>query len=79
MHNRNDLTEGLGRILADHAGYYLIGYEPEGETFPTASGSVPFHKVKVEVKRRGLRVRSRKGFYGVPDEMIAKAAPPPAN
>lgn len=79
VYNRNDMGEGLGRILADHAGYYLIGYEPEAVTFSASPGNVPFHKVKVEVKRRGLKVRSRKGFYGVPDEMIAKAAPPPSS
>jgi len=32
--------------------------------------------VKVEVKRPGLKVRSRKGFYGVTDEFLAQASPP---
>jgi len=79
VRNQNDLTGGFERILADHAGYYLIGYEPDSATFSTLPGRVRFHEVKVEVKRRGLTVRSRKGFYGVPDEVVAKAAPPLTN
>jgi VWFA-related protein len=72
--DHNDLAGGLGRILADHSGYYLIGYEPGRETF-AGSGRPRFHKVRVEVKRRGVDVRSRKGFYGVTDEVVAQAAP----
>jgi hypothetical protein len=28
------------------------------------------------VKRDGVKVRSRKGFYGVTDEFVAQASPP---
>jgi VWFA-related protein len=73
--NSNDLAGGLGRIVADHSGYYLIGYEPEPSTFQSAPGRPRFHEVKIQVKRRGLKVRSRKGFYGVTDEEVAQAAP----
>lgn len=34
------------------------------------------HSLKVKVRRSGLRVRTRAGFYGVTDETVAKAAPP---
>ena len=72
----NDLTGGLARIVDDLSGYYLIGYVPEHATFELRPGPPRFHSVKVEVKRSGLKVRSRKGFYGVTDELIAQAAPP---
>jgi VWFA-related protein len=74
--SNNDLANGLDRIIADHSAYYLIGYVPDAATFRSTSGPPPFHNVRVEVKRPGLRVRSRKGFYGVTDEVVAQTAPP---
>jgi len=74
--SQNDLSAGLKRIVDDLSGYYLIGYVPEQVTFEARPGPAPFHSVKVEVKRPGLKVRSRKGFYGVTDEFVAQASPP---
>jgi VWFA-related protein len=74
--SQNDLAGGLKRIVDDLSGYYLIGYVPEQVTFEARPGPAPFHSVKVEVKRPGLKVRSRKGFYGVTDEFLAQASPP---
>jgi VWFA-related protein len=63
----NDLTGGFRRVLDDQQGYYLIGYQPEAGTFDTdASGR--FRKVKVRVTRKGVKVRTRAGFYGVRTE-----------
>jgi VWFA-related protein len=75
--NRNDLVGGLGEILNDQRGYYLIGYEPSAATFDKDSGKPRFHKVKVGVSRPGLKVRSRAGFYGISDAEVAKKAPAP--
>jgi VWFA-related protein len=66
---------GLARILADQSGYYLVGYEPDAHTFARIGGAAPFHDVAVKVRRKGLSVRSRQGFYGVTDETIAESAP----
>ena len=74
--SQNDLSGGLKRIVDDLSGYYLIGYVPEQATFEARPGPPRFHEVKVEVKRGGLKVRSRKGFYGVTDEFVAQASPP---
>jgi len=63
VRNSNDIPRALGRIMEDLKGYYLIGYRPRGETFDRR-----FHRISVRVKRPGLRVRSRRGFYGLPDE-----------
>jgi VWFA-related protein len=70
----NDPGRGLDRVLADLEGYYLIGYTPPASFFETAGGRPRFHKIKVSVRRPGLRVRSRAGFYGVPDAAAAETA-----
>jgi VWFA-related protein len=65
--NSNDMNRGIRRVLEDQNGYYLLGYIPDESTFKPVAGRRPFHKVTVKVKRAGLRVRSRTGFFGVPD------------
>lgn len=74
IRNRNDLGAGVVRALEDQQGYYLLGYVPGRSTFES---STRFHRLTVRVKRPGLRVRSRKGFFGRPD--TAGAAQTPAN
>ncbi len=64
--NNNDIALGIRRVL-DQRGYYLIGYRPEESTFSTA-GRKNFHRLEVRVKRSGLTVRTRSGFYGVNTE-----------
>ena len=64
VRNSNDIRGGLVRIMEDLKGYYLIGYRPRGETFDRR-----FHRISLRVKGRpGLRVRTRRGFYGMPEE-----------
>lgn len=67
----NDPGRGLDRVLADQEGYYLIGYTPPASFFETPFGRPRFHKIQVSVRRPGLHVRSRAGFYGVPDVAAA--------
>jgi VWFA-related protein len=64
--NSNDLVGGFERILADQRGYYLIGYQPEAGTVDDTATA--FRKVKIKVKRKGLSVRTRSGFYGIATE-----------
>ncbi len=61
--NSNDLALGFRRIMADQRGYYLIGYQPEAGTL-TFKSDQQFRKLKIKVKPKGLRVRTRAGFYG---------------
>jgi VWFA-related protein len=69
VHNTNDLTNGVRRVVNDQKGYYLIGYRPQEETF-----NHRFHKIKARLKgRSGLTLRTRSGFYGVTEE---EARPP---
>ena len=73
IHDTNDISRGLGEVLADQQGYYLLGYSPDSGTFDQKTGK-KFHSVKVRLKRPGLQVRTRNGFFGVPDQ--AKEAEP---
>ncbi len=73
IHDNNDLAAGIKKVLDDQRGYYLIGYRPDDSTFD-ASGHRTFHRLIVKVKRPGLKVRARTGFFGVTDEEI-RAAP----
>src|SRR6266404_2206816 len=61
--NNNDIALGIRRVL-DQKGYYLIGYRPDESTFDPVKGRRTFHKIEVRVKRPGLFVRTRSGFYG---------------
>jgi hypothetical protein len=67
IHDTNDIGKGLAEIMSDQSGYYLIGYTPDSATFDEKSGRRKFHKIKINVLRPGLRVRTRNGFMGVPD------------
>ena len=68
VRNSNDLAGGVRRVLEDQRGFYLIGYRPDAETFDPARGRGRFNKIEVKVKRAGLRVRTRAGFYGFTEE-----------
>jgi len=49
-------TEAFGRTVEDTRSYYWIGFTPNWE------GDDANHRVEVEVKRPGLRLRSRESF-----------------
>jgi VWFA-related protein len=65
----NDMAGAVSAIVADLSGYYLIGYAPDTGTF----GDRSFHRFEVKVKRPGLKVRTRKGFYAVTDDQVSAA------
>lgn len=67
--NKNDLNQGIARVLADQS-YYLIAYEPDSETFDPKKRQ--FNEIKISVNRKDAEdVRYRSGFFGVSDERIA--------
>jgi VWFA-related protein len=70
----NDLSRGIKRVLDDQNGYYLIGYVPAESTFNRLTERMPFHRITVKVKRPGLTVRTRGGFFGIANEE-ARPAP----
>jgi VWFA-related protein len=70
--NRNDLAAGMRQIIRDSSAYYLVGYN--SKKAPTDGR---FHEIKVRVKRSGVDVRHRKGYWALtPDETARAIAPP---
>lgn len=67
--NNNDLSGGIRRILDDQS-YYLVGYEPDTDTFDPKLRR--FNRLDVRVNRPGAKVRYRSGFFGVSDENVRK-------
>lgn len=74
IRNTNDLVGGMERVLNDQQGYYLIGFRPTEDVFQPSQGKTRFNKFEVKLKRAGLSVRTRAGFYGFA-EGTKKAAP----
>ncbi len=78
VHDKDDLTRGMHSVMDDLKGYYLIGYKPPANAFKKADKGGAYHRIMVRVKGRGLHVRSRMGFYGIPDEEAQPVQPSPA-
>lgn len=68
----NDFAGGFKRIVEDNSAYYVLGYHP---TDLKQDGK--FHEISVKVKRPGVQVRARKGYYTT--KPSTKAAPAPVD
>ena len=55
-------------MMDDLSGYYLIGYKPGANTFMENKAGHVYHQIEVKVKGHGLHVRTRPGFFGIPDQ-----------
>ncbi|MDT5271125.1 MAG: hypothetical protein QOH49_3311 [Acidobacteriota bacterium] len=64
IRNTNDLAGGMERILDDQKGFYLIGFRPSEDVFQPLQGKTRFNKFEVKLRRSGLSIRTRAGFYG---------------
>lgn len=53
-------------MLDDQKGYYLVGYQPDAETFDPAK--LRYNNLTVRVNRPEMIVRYRSGFFGVNDK-----------
>jgi VWFA-related protein len=60
VHDTNDLSGALRRISSDLRSYYMLGYTPTNDTFDGR-----FRKIAVKVRRRGVDVRARSGYFAV--------------
>ncbi len=67
--NRNDIAVGMKQITRDASAYYLIGYNST-QTAPDGK----FHPITVKVKRPGVQVRSRKGYWALTKEEAVRSA-----
>ena len=59
--NTNDLRGAMRRAIDDSRVSYVLGYYPTNTKWDGG-----FRQIKVEVKRRGVEVRHRKGYLAVP-------------
>ena len=69
--NRNDLIAGMKQIVRDSSAYYLIGYS---STQAPTDGK--FHEIKVRVKRPGVQVRARRGYWAMTADDATRAVTP---
>jgi VWFA-related protein len=69
IYNTNDFSNGLGKMLAETSAYYVIGYTP---TRTEDDGK--FHKINVRVRRPGVRVLARQGYWAPSTKEIEAAA-----
>ena len=58
----NNLRTGFDRVETDLRNYYLVGYTPTNDTFDGR-----FRTIEVKVKRPGVTVAARKGYFAVRD------------
>jgi VWFA-related protein len=70
LRNTNDLALGLERIADESSIYYRLGYQPE------KAPDGQWRKLKVEVRRRKVEVRARRGYYASPPPVVAAPAAP---
>ncbi len=64
--NTNDLGKSLRETLDSQNGYYIVSYQPDTNTFDP--GKRRFNELSVKVKRSGVNVSYRSGFFNVAEE-----------
>jgi hypothetical protein len=60
--NTNNLRQGFDRIESDLRNYYLVGYMPGNDAYDGH-----FRTIEVKLKRPGLTIAARKGYFAVRD------------
>jgi hypothetical protein len=67
----NDFTSGFRRIVEDNTSYYVLGYHQA-----EAKRDGKFHEITVRLKRPGLEVRARRGYYALKETAPAPPVDP---
>jgi VWFA-related protein len=70
--NRNNPGPELQQMIMDSSAYYLLAY-----TTSEAPRDGKFHEIQVTVKRPGVQVRARKGYWAYTEEEAERALAPP--
>ena len=65
----NDFTRPLQGVMADASAYYLLGYES-----PATAADGKFRKIDVDVRRGGVRVIARTGYWAPRPEDLRTSA-----
>lgn len=68
--NTNDISDGLGRIDDEIRSRYTLAYR---STDPDFDGR--FRKVKIEVRRPGVNVVARPGYFAIPPTQVVPFSP----
>jgi hypothetical protein len=69
--NTNDLASGVRRIVNDVSAYYLLGYYSTNQKLDGA-----YRRIQVRMKRPGVNVKARRGYFAPNAEaMNARATP----
>ncbi|HVJ28368.1 MAG TPA: VWA domain-containing protein [Vicinamibacterales bacterium] len=63
FYNTNDLGSAINGAVKDSDLTYVLGYYPENQKWDDR-----FRQIKVKVKRGGLEVRHRSGYFAVPPD-----------
>lgn len=64
----NDIDELLGRARKLWASYYALAFVPER---PEDNSGPAYHKIKVNVDRKGVRILARRGYVSRPEALIS--------
>jgi len=64
FYNTNDLAHAITRAADDSSSYYLLGYYVKSN-----EGKPGWRKISVKVRRGGVSVRARSGYYATADHM----------
>ncbi len=65
----NDFSRPLQGVMADASDYYLLGYES-----PATAADGKFRKIDVDVRRSGVRVIARNGYWAPRPEDLRSSA-----
>jgi hypothetical protein len=68
FYNRNDLDVAIHKSIEDGSTYYTLAYYPENKNW-----NGKFRKIHVKVKRDGVKLRHRLGYYAVDPNLVAAA------
>jgi VWFA-related protein len=63
IHDNNDLTDGLKRIVDSEQGYYLLAYRPDDVDVSPEKARGRSYKVSLRLKRPELELRTRREFH----------------
>ena len=69
----NDFSPALRGVMSDASDYYLLGYES-----PQVRPDGKFHDIDVRVRRKGVRVIARNGYWSPSPEEASTATAAPA-
>jgi VWFA-related protein len=70
LFGNNDLASLIDRCVADAKAYYALTYIP-----PPAAHTNEYHRIDVQVDKPGLNVRTRAGYYSMPNVPATQSFP----